>query len=472
MSTAVPARSSARNVRTHYLVLGFGVVSATGYLLYQRKVYADAHSDWHPQQPDSPLPPLGLAPGVRGIACAQTTASGEDRISINYYPFSSTLGYLAIGVYDGHSGARTAVQLNHVLSDAVIGALADLYSEHAQKHAAMDVASGVYLPAPGALPNPIPPDAEIDDTIRMVFVAVDNVCVHEAARTALGLDDAAYAALQACNTPDAAADVLRPAAGAPPHHLQESVRALSAAWSGSCALLGLFNVDDRSLRVALTGDSRAVLGGASPPPPALHLRARPLTADQTALNPAEAARLTALHPDEPELLKNGRVVGWGPARAFGDGAMKWSRAVQAQLHEKVFGDKPRDACRTPPYFTAEPVVRRFVVFATDGLWDCLTSEEVVGLVGRWLEDRGTDATAVDETGERTSYASLSTSTHRWNPIGALNPLPPRHHQCERHNASKTYLPSELPVILPPGYEDKTTMYKWWRAEKNLSARTS
>jgi pyruvate dehydrogenase phosphatase len=50
---------------------------------------------------------------------------------------------------------------------------------------------------------------------------------------------------------------------------------------------------------------------------------------------------------------------------------------------------------TPPYFTAEPeitttTIRKgdFVVLASDGLWDCLTNEEVVGLVGGWLETRG------------------------------------------------------------------------------------
>lgn len=54
---------------------------------------------------------------------------------------------------------------------------------------------------------------------------------------------------------------------------------------------------------------------------------------------------------------------------------------------------------TPPYVTAEPVVthtelpsnlsdyqgKSFLVLATDGLWDRLNNDEVVGLVGAWLE---------------------------------------------------------------------------------------
>jgi pyruvate dehydrogenase phosphatase len=51
---------------------------------------------------------------------------------------------------------------------------------------------------------------------------------------------------------------------------------------------------------------------------------------------------------------------------------------------------------TPPYVTAEPVVTTtrvepekgdFVVMATDGLWEMLTNEEVVGLVGQWLDSQ-------------------------------------------------------------------------------------
>ena len=52
--------------------------------------------------------------------------------------------------------------------------------------------------------------------------------------------------------------------------------------------------------------------------------------------------------------------------------------------------------RTPPYVTAEPIVTTtkiepdkgdFVVMATDGLWEFLSNEEVVGLVGQWLESQ-------------------------------------------------------------------------------------
>jgi pyruvate dehydrogenase phosphatase len=52
--------------------------------------------------------------------------------------------------------------------------------------------------------------------------------------------------------------------------------------------------------------------------------------------------------------------------------------------------------KTPPYVSAEPVVTSttiepskgdFMVIATDGLWEMLTNEEVVDLVGQWIDQQ-------------------------------------------------------------------------------------
>jgi len=64
------------------------------------------------------------------------------------------------------------------------------------------------------------------------------------------------------------------------------------------------------------------------------------------------------------------------------------------MKSSFFGRTPSQLLKTPPYVTAEPVVTTtkiepengdFVVMATDGLWEMLTNEEVVGLVGQWIE---------------------------------------------------------------------------------------
>lgn len=169
---------------------------------------------------------------------------------------------------------------------------------------------------------------------------------------------------------------------------------LAPAMSGSCALLSFYDSQSKLLRVACTGDSRAVLGRRSA---SGKWSAIPLSIDQTGGNPDEAARMRKLHPGEEHVVRNGRVLGGlEPTRAFGDASYKWSREVSERLRRSFFGKTPSALLKTPPYVTAEPVVTTtkiepekgdFLVLATDGLWEMLTNEEVVGLVGKWLESQ-------------------------------------------------------------------------------------
>lgn len=167
---------------------------------------------------------------------------------------------------------------------------------------------------------------------------------------------------------------------------------LAPALSGSCALLSFYDSESGLLRVACTGDSRAVLGRRSK---GGKWAATPLSVDQTGSNQDEANRLRKLHPGEEHVIRNGRVLGGlEPTRAFGDASYKWTKDVANRLRESFFGRSPSPLLTTPPYVTAEPVLTTtkiypekgdFLVIATDGLWEMLTNEEVVGLVGKWLE---------------------------------------------------------------------------------------
>jgi len=168
---------------------------------------------------------------------------------------------------------------------------------------------------------------------------------------------------------------------------------LAPAISGSCALLAFYDTGTQRLRVACAGDSRAVLGRRSSTGPAWC--AIPLSADQTGENPVEVARIQAEHPDEPEVVKQGRVVGMEPSRAFGDADFKWTRAISMEMRKLFHAHKPPEGVKTPPYITAEPVITTtrihpergdFVVLASDSLWEMLSNEEVVGLVGRWIDE--------------------------------------------------------------------------------------
>lgn len=171
---------------------------------------------------------------------------------------------------------------------------------------------------------------------------------------------------------------------------------LQPALSGSCALLSFYDSRSNLLRVACTGDSRAVLGRRSG---SGKWTATALSEDQTGGNPNEAARMRKEHPGEEYVIRHGRVLGGlEPTRAFGDAVYKWSRQTALKLKESFFGKTPSALLKTPPYVTAEPVITTtkvqpekgdFLVLATDGLWEMLTNDEVVGLVGQWIESQTT-----------------------------------------------------------------------------------
>jgi len=190
-------------------------------------------------------------------------------------------------------------------------------------------------------------------------------------------------------------------------------------------LLAMIDTAKDDLYVACTGDSRAVAGywdtaedGSG------KWRVEVLTEDQTGRNPSELKRMQSEHPEDesPFVIQRGRVLGGlEPTRAFGDSRYKWSRDDQERLNEALLDpDKPRRQpprdFKTPPYVTSEPVIThrklglptsdssslsssensaqqlrkepqstlRFIVLATDGLWDELSSTEVVSLVGGHL----------------------------------------------------------------------------------------
>lgn len=121
-------------------------------------------------------------------------------------------------------------------------------------------------------------------------------------------------------------------------------------------------------------------------------------------NPKEVSRMRAEHPasEADTVIRNGRVQGGlQPTRAFGDAVYKWTTEQGDAINEvlKATDNKPRSIRPwnyTPPYVTARPEVTyrpldtkdgeklKFVVLATDGLWDCITSEEATLLVAGYL----------------------------------------------------------------------------------------
>ncbi|KAL8643345.1 MAG: hypothetical protein Q9228_000067 [Teloschistes exilis] len=270
-------------------------------------------------------------------------------------------------IFDGHAGWTTSARLRQVLIPFVTRELSKAYNNKTQR--GVDGSSRSTLPSPES----------IDSAIRQGFLKCDHEIVHESIVKA-----------KKANSKSAAADLLGP------------------ALSGSCALLSFYDSRSKNFRVACTGDSRAVLGRRGPNG---LWTAQPLSEDQTGGTPSEMARLRAEHPGEPNVVSHGRILGnLEPSRAFGDAHYKWSKDVQDMVKKNWFGRSSPALLKTPPYVTAEPVITAtrivpergdFVVLATDGLWEMLTNEEVVGLVGKWLEkypvNRSPRSTAADST---------------------------------------------------------------------------
>ncbi|RMC08971.1 hypothetical protein DUI87_13968 [Hirundo rustica rustica] len=130
----------------------------------------------------------------------------------------------------------------------------------------------------------------------------------------------------------------------------------------------------------------------------------PLTRDHNAYDEFEIRRLKREHPrsEEKTLFVNDRLLGiLMPSRAFGDVQLKWSKELQHSILENscdvealnIYQYVPPNY-HTPPYLTAEPEVTyhklrskdKFLVIASDGLWEMLSNEKVVKLVAGHLTE--------------------------------------------------------------------------------------
>lgn len=249
------------------------------------------------------------------------------------------------GVFDGHSGTFTSTRLAKDLVQYVAHQLGQVYSK------------GV---------NILSSSDKIDSAIEQGFINLDN--------------DIVQGSLQALFK----------------HPSKENMLAALPAISGSCALLSIYNSTDSTLKVAVTGDSRALICGLDSDGDWV---VKALSTDQTGDNPREVERVRSEHPGESNAVRNGRILGsLQPSRAFGDYRYKIKDVDGKSLSELpehlriYFRSKPRDFL-TPPYVTARPEITttkidpdtKFMVIGSDGLFELLSNEEVAGLVIRWME---------------------------------------------------------------------------------------
>ncbi|KAL6190984.1 hypothetical protein ACLB2K_037378 [Fragaria x ananassa] len=158
---------------------------------------------------------------------------------------------------------------------------------------------------------------------------------------------------------------------------------------GSCVLVVLLHGND--LYTLNLGDSRAVL--------ATHddgdfmngserLKAIQLTGSHTVDNEVERTRVLSEHPDDPIPIVAGKVKGkLKVTRAFGVGYLK-----KKKLNDALMGILRVRNLISPPYVSTQPSVDvrrisksdRFVIVASDGLFDFFTNDEAVKLVRSYI----------------------------------------------------------------------------------------
>ncbi|XP_074602087.1 pyruvate dehydrogenase [acetyl-transferring]-phosphatase 1-like protein, mitochondrial [Brevipalpus obovatus] len=170
---------------------------------------------------------------------------------------------------------------------------------------------------------------------------------------------------------------------------------LSLAVSGCCVALIIVQGDN--CFIASTGDCRAVLGFREASDSRIPVtKSIDLNSEHNSDNPAEIKRLLAAHPkeDRKDIVRNDRLLSHlMPFRAFGDFCYKWEvdKIRRAGL-TRAFGSQiiPPNY-RTPPYLIADPDIKRislscrtpntvgsrFIVMATDGLWEQFQSSRCV-----------------------------------------------------------------------------------------------
>lgn len=349
-----------------------------------------------------PRPPQLAGPGAAkewglphvddvAITAYAANAPIEDRFALLPLPVGEE-GATLLCVFDGHGGWQTAEFAAKVLPRALRDA--------AKKRLQGDDGKGE-----GKDGVPVPPTPQqVMEELRRAYVDVDRALY----RTLLPAFKAGFGEL---------------------NHV------------GSCALSVV--ITPTHTITANAGDCRAVLAR-RPKRTGAAFEALTLTRDNNAKHDYERAALAEAHPDEsPDQLVRckpnnpdacyvkGRLQ---PTRALGDFYLK-SAAFNGPVKGERWRGRHIPEPYHPPYITATPETKAvprdsrdaFIVLACDGVWDAMTSEEVVSFIGGDKGDRvGVASRLADEVLRREAEACGMSKRE-------LMSLPPGRARRSRHD---------------------------------------
>ena len=177
---------------------------------------------------------------------------------------------------------------------------------------------------------------------------------------------------------------------------KDTARTLAVAMSGAVAAVA--HIDGPHLHVAGVGDCQAVLGVLSEDD---GWSAKLMTVEHNSDNLVEVERILSEHPPQEKatVIKMERLLGQlAPLRSLGDFRYKWSREILKELVVPYFGEAAIPPnYHTPPYLSAKPEVKyhrltprdKFLIIASDGLWDLISPLQAVRLVGEHMSGKVT-----------------------------------------------------------------------------------
>ncbi|KAF5292879.1 hypothetical protein FQR65_LT11131 [Abscondita terminalis] len=175
-----------------------------------------------------------------------------------------------------------------------------------------------------------------------------------------------------------------------------NIKTLSVAMSGAVCCVA--HIDGPHLHLANLGDCNAVIGVLNE---SNSWAANKLTTEHNSYNHLEVKRIINEHPrnESSTIIKMERLLGQlAPLRAFGDFRYKWSKQILQDVVMEHFGETTIPPnYHTPPYLTAKPDViyhrltpsDKFLVIASDGLWDIISPLQVVRYVGEHMSGKVT-----------------------------------------------------------------------------------
>lgn len=175
-----------------------------------------------------------------------------------------------------------------------------------------------------------------------------------------------------------------------------NMKTLSVAMSGAVTCVAY--IDGPHLYVANVGDCNAVLGYLNE---SNMWEANKLTTEHNTYNQKEVDRIISEHPfnESETVIKMERLLGQlAPLRAMGDFRYKWSKDIMKNVAVKYFGENALPPnYHTPPYLSAKPDIiyhrlthnDKFLILATDGLWDIISPLQVTRLVGEHMSGKVT-----------------------------------------------------------------------------------